>query len=59
MSGRLRAKVKVVPHLTFTFWPNLSYIASIIFTRIKIYVRTHVKLTQQWKSTLSLVFHVC
>ena len=44
MCGKSRVNVKVKPRLTFTFRRGLSYIASILFTR--------VKFTRQWKSTL-------
>ena len=39
---------------TFTFTRGFSYIVSILFTHVKlvkVYVRTHVKITRQWKST--------
>ena len=45
MYGRSRVNVKVKARLIFTFTPDLSYITSIIFTRVKI--------TRQWKSTLT------
>ena len=38
---------------TFTFARDFPYIASILFTRVKIYVRSHVKITRYWKSTLN------
>ena len=37
--------VKVKSRLIFTFTPDLSYVTSIIFARVKI--------TRQWKSTLT------
>ena len=39
---------------TFTFIRGLSYIAFIFFYARKIYMRTHGKITWQWKSTFSL-----
>ena len=45
MYGRSRVNVKVKARLIFTSTPDLSYITSIIFTRVKI--------TRQWKSTLT------
>ena len=55
MYGRSRVNVKVERGLTFTFTRTLSHIVSILFTHVKpvkVYVRTHVKITRQWKSTL-------
>ena len=47
--------VKVERGSTFTFTRGFSYSVSIFFTHVKpvkVYVRTHVKITRQWKSTL-------
>ena len=38
---------------TFTFARDFPYIASILFTPVKIYMRSHVKITRYWKSTLN------
>ena len=46
-----RVNVKVERGSTFYVTRDLPYIAS-IYLRGKIYVRTHVKVTRQWKSTL-------
>ena len=47
--------VEVEPHSTLTFTRGLLYIASNSFThRRKIYVHVHVKIIQQWKSTLRI-----
>ena len=51
MFGRSRVNVKVEHRSTFTFTRGLSYIAPISFTR-KFYVRSHGKITRQWKTTL-------
>ena len=56
MYEKPRVNVRVEPRSTFTFTSNLPYIVSNLFTHVKpvkVYVRTHVKITQQWKSTLS------
>ena len=50
MYERLRANVKVEPRSTFTFTHGLSYISSILFTRVITCVRAHGKVTRQWKS---------
>ena len=55
MYEKPRVNVKVEPRSTFTFTSDLPYIVSILFTDVKpvkVYVRTHVKITRQWKSTL-------
>ena len=55
MYEKLRVNVKVEPRSTFTFTSDLRYIVSNLFTHVnpvKVYVRTHVKITRQWKSTL-------
>ena len=55
MYERPRVNVKVEPRSTFTT-PDLPYIVSNLFTHVKavkVYVRTHVKITRQWKSTLN------
>ena len=55
MYEKPRVNVKVEPRSTFTFTSDLPYIVSILFTHVKpvkVYVRTHVKITRQWKSTL-------
>ena len=50
-----RVNVKVDRGSTFAFTRDLEKcITSILVTRVKIYVRTHVKITRQWKSTLRL-----
>ena len=51
MYGRSRVSVNVERGSTFTFTHDLSYIASISFTHTEF---THVKITRQWKSTLSV-----
>ena len=54
MYGRSDVNVKVERGSTFTFTRGLSDIVSILFTHVKpvkVYVRTHVKITRQWKST--------
>ena len=54
MCEKPRLNVKVEPHSTFTFTSDLPYIVSILFTHVKpvkVYVRTHVNITRQWKST--------
>ena len=56
MYGRSDVNVKVERGSTFTFTRGFSYIVSILFTHVKpvkVYVRTHVKITRQWKSTFS------
>ena len=56
MYGRSDVNVKVEQGSTFTFMRGFSYIVSILFTHVKlvkVYVRTHVKITQQWKSTFT------
>ena len=58
MYEKPRVNVKVEPHATFTFTPDLPYIVSNLFTHVKpvkVYVRTHVKITRQWKSTFSVL----
>ena len=52
MYERPRVNVNVERGSTFTFTRDFLYIVSVLFTRIKIYVRTHVKITRQQKSTL-------
>ena len=53
MYGRSHVNVKVERGSTFTSTRSFSYIVSILFTHVKpVYVRTHVKITRQWKSTL-------
>ena len=55
MYGRSDVNVKVERGSTFTFTRGFSYIISILFTHVKpvkVYVRTHVKIVRQWKSTL-------
>ena len=44
--------VKVEPRSTFTFKGGLSCISFYIISARKIYVRTGVRITRQWKSTL-------
>ena len=54
MYGRSDVNVKVERGSTFTFTRGFSYIVSILFTHVKlvkVYVRTHVKIRRQWKST--------
>ena len=54
MYEKPRVNVKVEPRSTFTFTSDLPYIVSNLFTHVKpvkVYVRTHVKITRQWKST--------
>ena len=46
MYGRLLVKIKDDPNSTFTFTHGPSYITSILFT--------HMKMTRQWKFTLTL-----
>ena len=56
MYEKPRVNVKVEPRSTFTFTSDLPYIVSNLFTHVKpvkVYVRTHVKITRQWKSTLT------
>ena len=53
MYDKTHVNVKVERGSTFAFTRDLPYIAFISFTR-KIYVRKHVKITQQWKSTSRL-----
>ena len=56
MYEKPRVNVKVERGSTFTFTRDFSYITSIlIYARklVKVYVRTHVKITRQWKSTFS------
>ena len=58
MYGRSDVNVKVERGSTFTFTRGLSYIVSILFTHVKpvkVYVRTHVKITRQWKSYIALL----
>ena len=47
MYERPRVNVNVERGSTFTFTRDLLYIVSVLFTRTKIYVRTHVKITRQ------------
>ena len=59
MCERTRVNVKVERGSTFTFTCGFLYIVSILLTHVKpvkVYLRTHVKITRQWKSTLSLLF---
>ena len=54
---RSDVNVKVERGSTFTFTRGFSYIVSILFTHVKpvkVCVRTHVKITRQWKSTFTL-----
>ena len=51
--------VNVEPRSTFTFTHNTLYIACTVIYSRKIYVRTHIKITQQWKSTFKPCFHAC
>ena len=54
MYGRSDVNVKVERGSTFTFTRCFSYIVSILFTHVKpvkVCVRTHAKITWQWKST--------
>ena len=54
MYEKPRVNVKVEPRSTFTFTSDLPYIVSNLFMHVepvKVYVRTHVKITRQWKST--------
>ena len=56
MYEKPRVNVKAEPRLIFTFTSDLPYIVSNLFTHVKpvkVYVRTHVKITRQWKSTLT------
>ena len=53
MYERPRVNMKVERGPTFAFTRDLPYIVFFLFTRIKIYVRTQVKITRQWKSTFS------
>ena len=58
MYGRSDVNVKVERGSTFTFTRGLSYIVSILCTHVmpvKVYVRTHVKITRQWKSYIALL----
>ena len=58
MYGKSCVNVKVERGSTFTFTRELSYIVSILFTHVKpvtVYVRRHVKITRQWKSTFTCV----
>ena len=51
--------LKVEPRSTFTFMSDLPYIVSNLFTHVKpvkVYVRRHVKVTRQWKSTFNQIF---
>ena len=50
MYGRSRVNLKVERGSTFTFACDLRYIA---YTLRFIYASTHVKITRQWKSTLT------
>ena len=48
---------KVEPRSTFMFTSDLPYIVSNLFTHVKpvkVCIRTHMKITRQWKSILSL-----
>ena len=59
MYERPRVNVKAEPLSTFTFTHELSFIVSILFMHVKpveVYVRAHVQITRQWKSTVS---HIC
>ena len=50
MCENSRVNVKVEPRSTFTLTFDLPYIVSIIFTHVKpvkVYVRTHVKITRR------------
>ena len=51
MHGESRVNVNVEPQSTLTFMHVFHTLP--IFSARKIYVCTHVKITQQWKSTLN------
>ena len=53
MEGRTRFNA---PGSTFPFTHGFSHILSILFTPFKVYIRTHLEITGQWKSTLSLAW---
>ena len=58
MYKKPRVNVKVEPRSTFTFTSDLPYIVFNLFTHVKpvkVYVRTHVKITRQWKSTFTII----
>ena len=60
MCEKPRVNVKVEPRSTFTFTSDLPYFVSNLFTHVKpvkVYVRTHVKITRQWKSTFKARLH--
>ena len=63
MYEKPRVNVKVERGSTFTFTRGFSCITSIlIFTHVKPvkdYVRTHVKITRQWKSTFRIETVLC
>ena len=62
MYERSRVNVKFEGGSTFTFTRALSHIVSILFTHVKpvkVYIRTHVKITRQWKSTFISHFFYC
>ena len=57
MSEKPRVNVKVDRGSTFTFTGDLPYIVSILFTHVKpvkVYVRTHVKITQSGNPPLKV-----
>ena len=57
MYEKPHVNIKVEPRSTFMFTSDLPYIVSNLFTHVKpvkVYVRTHVKIMRQWKSTLRL-----
>ena len=52
-------KPRVNARSTFTFTSDLPYIVSNLFTHVKpvkVYVRTHVKIMRQWKSTFRVKY---
>ena len=55
MYRRSHVNVKVEPGSAITFTRNLPHVATILSTRVK-KDRTHVKITQQWKSTIRVDF---
>ena len=58
MYEKPRVNVKVERGSTLTLTQDFLYIVSILFTHVKpvkVYVRTPVKITRQWKSTFRLV----
>ena len=53
MYERPLVNVKVERRSTFTFTRDFPYIVSPFIYASKIYVRTHVKVARQWKSTFT------